>query len=395
MSVNDDTPANRFARLRADLGSQHRLRTLTDKEPCQASGPARLTIGGKPVLNFGGNDYLGLAANPAIVAAAQAAVARYGAGATGSRLLSGQLPLHSELERALADLKHKPRALVFPSGYQASVTLVSTLTSLWNPAPRIFLDKLCHASLIDGATLSQAKFQRFKHNQPADLAQYLARHPAGTALVVVESIYSMDGDVAPLADLHAVCQKYHAVLIVDDAHGTGVLGSAGSGCTESLAADENVVILGTLSKALGSQGGFVAAHAWAIEALIQFGRGFLFSTGLAPAAAGAALAAVKRLPGMDAERKHLAALRGQLAGEYAAAQPAGCQPQAAIVPVVVGAESRVLAVSEQLLTAGFYVPAVRPPTVPPGTARLRISLTAGHTQADVESLIRAIRQTGV
>jgi 7-keto-8-aminopelargonate synthetase-like enzyme len=281
---------------------------------------------------------------------------------------------------------------VFPSGYQAAVTLLATLCALDETPPRVLLDKLCHASLIDGATLARAKYQRFKHNSAADLEKYLARHAPGECLVVVESIYSMDGDAAPLAEVHAVCHRFQALLVIDDAHATGVLGPSGSGLTQAFAADENVIVLGTLSKALGAQGGFVAAHEWAVDLLIQMGRGFLFTTGLAPAAAGAALAAVERLPALDAARKHLARLRAKLVAAFESRMPANCHPVAAIVPVVIGPDDQAVAVAEKLLADGFYVPAVRPPTVPPGTARLRISLSAAQAEADVDSLIAALHR---
>ncbi len=423
-------PAERLARLREQWVAEQRLRRLVTKDPAPIPTPAveqadarvgvragecapmAVLLGGRRLVNFGANDYLGLARHPAVLAGAHAALDAYGAGATGSRLLSGNQRIHEQLETALAALKHQPRALVFPSGYQAAVTLLATLAALYEAPPPMLLDRLCHASLIDGAKLAHSRVQRFKHNDPEDLDRYLARHAhaAAPCIVAVESVYSMDGDAAPLAELHAVCMRRHAVLVVDDAHATGVVGPAGAGLALECAGDPNVVVLGTLSKALGAQGGFVAGAEWVVEALIQTGRGFLFSTGLNPAAVGAALAAVRELPRLEAARAHLTALRERLlqglatlggdtragAGGNGAEAPLslGSPPVAAIVPFWVGADGAALRLAERLAERGYYVPAVRPPTVPPGTARLRISLSAAHSPEEVDGLVAALTAVG-
>lgn len=391
-------PAARMAAIRARLESEQRVRRMRESDPPQETHSARVIFQGQALLNFGGNDYLGLTHEPRVSAAGVGAISRFGTGATGSRLLTGNKTVHTDLERALAGLKSTPRALVFPSGYQAAVTLLSTFAALYETPPPMLLDKLAHASLLDGARLSGGRVQRFKHNDVADLEKYLQRNAPARCVVAVESIYSMDGDAAPLAAIHAVCKRHGAILIIDDAHATGVLGAGGSGLTQAFAGDENVAILGTLSKALASQGGFIAGHDWAIEMLIQLGRGFLFSTGLNPAAAAAALAAVEQLPGLDRDRRQIAQHRERMLSVLPARRTTlspGYPPAAAIVPVLVGEDGRALELSDCLRAEGLYVPAVRPPTVPPGTARLRISLSAVHTADDLTRLLEGLSRHGL
>jgi 8-amino-7-oxononanoate synthase len=350
------------------------------------------------VLNFSSNDYLDLARNPRVVAAATRAAERWGAGSGASRLVSGTLPIHEELEGALAGLKGYAAALVFGSGY---ATNVGILQALCGPGDHVFLDRLSHASLVDGALLSRARVHRFQHNEPADLARLLAKAPAaGRRLVATESVFSMDGDVAPLADLAAVAAEHGALLLVDEAHATGVFGPGGAGCIRAAGLEPRVALsMGTLSKALGSFGGFVACAAPVREWLVQRARSFIYSTALPPASAGAALGALEVLrgqPGLGtALLERAAAFRARL---QAQGLDTGAS-QSQIVPVVVGDNGRTVRLAARLREQGLWTVAIRPPTVPAGTARVRLSVTLAHSEADLdraaELIVSAARAEGL
>lgn len=369
MSANaggfDAWMAERLAQLEA-TGLRRRL----------AAWPAtggRLPGPGRPLLNFSSNDYLGLARHPRVVEAACAALRRFGAGATASRLVCGNLDLHEELERRLADLKRCPSALVFASGYAANVGLLSALAGRGDT---VLADRLAHASLLDGARLSGARLRRFRHNDPDHLEALLKEAGAGRRWIVTESVFSMDGDLAPLGDVWRLAQEHDAALIVDEAHATGIYGPGGAGRTAELSSPaENLIAMGTLSKALGAQGGFVAGSVRLREWLIQSARSLIYSTGLTPAAAGGAIGALDALaaePGLGASlRRRSAAFRRALrAGGVDA--PAGDSP---IIPLIVGDARQAIELSRRLAEAGILAVAIRPPTVPPGTARLRFSLS--------------------
>ena len=353
-----------------------------------SAGP-RVTVGGRALLNVSGNDYLGLAHHPQVLARARECLDRFGAGASASRLVVGTLACHEELEARLARFKGCPAALTFGSGYAANLGLIPALAGR---ADRVFIDRLAHASLVDGAVLSRARLQRFRHNDADHLAALLGKCPAGgRKLVVTESVFSMDGDCAPLRDLAAAADRHGALLLVDEAHATGVFGPSGGGCVRAAGLEDRVNLsMGTLSKALGSQGGCVACSTEMRAWLINQSRSFIYSTALAPAAAGAALGALDVL---EREPERGAGLLAKAARVRDRLNAAGLDTGASasqIVPVIAGASERALRVGLRLREAGFLAVAIRPPTVPKGTARLRISLSLDHTEAELVALTEAV-----
>jgi 8-amino-7-oxononanoate synthase len=355
--------------------------------PCAAEMPG----GERRILDFASNDYLNLARDPRLAEAARAALAAGGTGAGASRLLSGSRAIHGELERELAAHKGYPAALVFGSGFLTNVGVVPALVGRGD---HVLIDRLSHASIIDGARLSGASVTWFCHNDPRHLEELLRALPRGAhALVVTESVFSMDGDLAPLADLAAVAGRAGAMFMVDEAHATGVFGPRGSGRVPELGLQEAVAVcMGTLSKALGAYGGFVACSAAMREYLINTARSFIFTTALPPAVAASALAALRILtsePGLGAAlRERAAHLRDRLR-EGGLNTGASVGP---IIPLIVGGNEKTLAFSERLRSSGIVAPAIRPPTVPAGTERLRLSVTLAHTEGDVDRAADAIRE---
>ena len=361
----------------------------------------RFKLRGREVLSFASNDYLGLSTHPQVIAAAKAALERNGAGAGASPLIVGHKTEHAELESALAKFKQSAAALVFPSGYQAAL---ASLGALAGAEDTIVLDRLAHASLLDGARLSGARVRTFKHNDVGDLGRILEREGAdrkvprsAAPVVVVESLYSMDGDAAPLAEIVAATQAAGALLLVDEAHATGVLGETGRGGLERITKEhgrlpEHVIALGTLSKALGSQGGFICAGQLVIDTIVHSGRAYLFSTALAPAAAAAAREALRLIDAEPQRREHLLALARTVREGLTARKLNVLPGTSPIIPVIAGSEQRATAWSEALLRQGIYVPAIRFPTVKKGQARLRISLSASHTEEDCAALLGAMKK---
>jgi 8-amino-7-oxononanoate synthase len=329
------------------------------------------------VLDLAGNDYLGLSRHPRVVAGAVAATRTWGAGATGSRLVTGTTELHVALDRALATFCGFADGLVFSSGYAANVGVV---TALSGPGALVVSDAANHASIVDACRLSRARVAVVAHNDPAAVDAVLAARIEQRALVVVESVDSVDGDVAPLRALHAVCRARGALLVVDEAHGLGVRGPGGRGLLAEvgLAGADDVVATVTLSKALGSQGGAVLGPAAVTAHLVDTARAFIFDTGLAPAAAGAALAALEVLA--DEPERPAAVLRNAAALAEAAGVPA---PPSAVVPVVLGAPDVAVAAAAACLARGVRVGCFRPPSVPEGTSRLRLTARADLTDADL------------
>jgi 8-amino-7-oxononanoate synthase len=362
-----------------DLEGAGLLRRLREAAP---SGGRAIRVGGREVLNFASNDYLGLAFHPRVTSAA---AGEGPSGATASRLLGGNHPAYAELEGELASFKRAAAALVFSSGYAAAV---GTLPALAGRDDFIVMDKLCHACLVDAARLSGATLRVFPHNDVERCGELLAACAAkggGKVLLVTESVFSMDGDLAPLDRLAELKRRHGAWLLVDEAHGTGVLGANGRGGAEHFGVEGEVdVAMGTLSKALGSVGGYVAGSAALRELLVNRARSLIFSTGLPPSACRAASAALRVLREDDAPRRRLA---GRLARVAAAL---GREAPVPIVPVPVGDERRCVALAEDLFARGGWVPAVRFPTVPRGKARLRLSLSAAHTDADLEWIEREV-----
>ena len=351
-----------------------------------AAAPAgRASEAGRALANFASNDYLGFSRHPALVAAAHAALDRYGTGSGASALVTGHLEEHEAAEGAFARFTGFPRALLFGSGYLANLGI---LAALGDREAEIFSDRLNHACLIDGARLSRAKVTRYAHNDAAALGEALARSSARTRIVATDAVFSMDGDVAPLAAMLALCERHDAWLVVDDAHGIGVLGPRGRGTLAALQLESpRLVLMATLGKALGGYGAFVAANETVIEWLLQRARTYVFSTSLPPAVAAVARAAIEAL---EADDTPVRLLQARIA-RFASAT--GSPSRSAIHPLVVGEPEVALAWSRALEAHGFLVPAIRPPTVPVGTSRLRVSLSAAHSEADVDGLIRALDAT--
>ncbi|MBE5529061.1 8-amino-7-oxononanoate synthase [Laribacter hongkongensis] len=380
-------PADLAAGLAAlDAASRRRRRPLVSTP----QGP-HLTVDGRDYLAFASNDYLGLANHPALIAALQEGAARFGAGAGASHLVSGHLAPHDAAETALAAFLGREAALLFSSGYQANVGVIGALVGRGDA---VFADRLAHASLLDGCLLSRAEFQRFRHNDLADLERRLAASTAPAKLIAVDAVYSMDGDEAPLVALLALAERFDAWLYVDDAHGFGVLGPQGRGtlAAHGVAPHPQLVQLATFGKAAGLAGAAVAADAQVIDWLVNTARTAIFTTAMPPALAHALTAMLALVEPADAARARLA---GHVATLRAGCATAGLQllpSRTAIQPILIGSDGDAVAASLALRKAGLWVPAIRPPTVPPGTARLRVSLSAAHTEMDVAQLAAQLSQ---
>ena len=359
-------------------GLFRKLRTLSHHRGTHA------VCEGKEVILFCGNDYLGLSHDPRLAQAAKQALEKYGLGAGAARLISGTTDLHVQLEEALARFKKKERALVFGSGYLANLGVLSALAG---KKDLIVMDKLCHASLIDGARLSGAATRVFPHKNYRRCEEIL-RKAAGfrRRILVSDSIFSMDGDLAEIGELVRLKEKYNCLLIMDDAHGIGVFGSEGQGLAEGEAID---VIIGTLSKACGVFGGFAAVSAATAEHLINFSRPFIFATAPPPVVMAAALAALHVIQTEPSLRKRLWQNIDQVHSflKERGMGPANLSP---IIPLVVGEEKKAVKLSEELLERGILIPAIRYPTVAKGKARLRLTVSAAHTESDLEKLFQAL-----
>jgi 8-amino-7-oxononanoate synthase len=352
-------------------------------------GPV-LIVDGREVLNFSSNNYLGIANHPDLAAAAKEAIDRYGCGSGASRLISGNMVLHEELESKLAAFKGTEAALVFNSGFQANTGILSTLAG---EGDAIFSDALNHASIIDGCRLSRAKTVVYAHCD-LDQLEMALKSAAGfrRKLIVTESIFSMDGDEAPLAEIVELAGRYGAAVMVDEAHATGLFGSTGAGVVAKLGLGERVLVqMGTLGKALGGFGAYIAGSAALRELLINRCRSFIFTTSLPPAVMAMALAAIELVRREPQRRealwrncRHLTEdLRG-LGFRVESASP--------IVPVIIGDADRCMRLSERLLGRGIFAQGIRPPTVPPGTSRLRITLMATHTDEHIDRMIKALEE---
>jgi 8-amino-7-oxononanoate synthase len=379
---------NRAEAALAELDREHRRRTRRILDSPQG---ALVREGGASLVNFSSNDYLGLANHPRLREAAKRAIDDYGVGAGASPLVSGHTRLHEEAEAAFARFTGFPRALLFGSGYAANLGILSTLA---DRRAEIFADKLDHACLNDGALLSRATFTRYAHCDLDALAARLAASRASVRIVATDAVFSMDGDLAPLAAMASLCERHDAWLVVDDAHGIGVLGRQGRGSLDHAGLrSPRVVYMATLGKALGGYGAFVAGEAAVIEWLMQRARTYVFSTALPPMAAAAASAAISLLE----EDPSIVVRLHQRIAEFRSACARESVPvtesATAIHPLLVGSEERALAMASALRAAGFLVPAIRPPTVPEGTSRLRISLSAMHESAQVGALAAALART--
>lgn len=375
-----------------DEQSLTRHRRVVDT-PCSP----RVVVGGRPMLAFCSNDYLGLASHPRVVAALREGAELYGAGSGASHLISGHGAAHQLLEDRLAEFVgpylESARALSFCTGYMANLAILTTLGA--DGDAEIFSESLNHASLIDGARLARAGVKVYPHADLEALATLLEASNATSKLVVTDSVFSMDGDLAPLPELLALCERYNAWLVIDDAHGFGTLGAHGRGALEHFnLRSPNLVYMGTLGKAAGVGGAFVAAHASVIELMIQRGRPYIYTTAAPPALAHALLTSIDIIGGDEgaSRRAHLQTLIAHLDRELMLKRWTRVASNTAIQPIIIGSNEEALRIGAGLYGMGLWVPAIRPPTVPVGTARLRVTLSAAHTHEEVAQLAAAINE---
>ncbi|MFD1555465.1 8-amino-7-oxononanoate synthase [Paraburkholderia silviterrae] len=374
-------------------GLRRRRRTIDS--PCSA----HMVVDGRESIGFASNDYLGLAAHPQLVAALAEGAQRYGAGSGGSHLLGGHSRAHAQLEDDLAAFAggfvDAPRALYFSTGYMANLAV---LTALAGRGTTIFSDALNHASLIDGARLSRADIQIYPHADMEALSAMLEASDARAKVIVSDTVFSMDGDVAPLARLVELAEKHGAWLVVDDAHGLGVLGPQGRGAlAEAALRSPHLVMVGTLGKAAGVSGAFICAHDTVIEWHVQRARPYIFTTASSPAVAHAVSASMRLIAGEegDARRAHLNHLIGRTRSMLKETCWQPVDSHTAVQPLVIGSNDATLALQAALERDGLWVPAIRPPTVPAGTSRLRISLSAAHSDADLDRLNAALQRASL
>jgi len=345
-----------------------------------------IRVDGRPYINFSSNDYLGLRFHAALIGRAKDWAETYGVGSGASRLVTGNLDLFAPIEAKVARLKHKPAALVMASGFQTNAAVIQALLdrTVLGAEPLVFADRLNHASMHFGCQAAGVRQIRYRHGDASHLGELLSQYQGDSRprFILTESVFSMDGDVAPLADIAALARAHEACLIVDDAHATGILGEGGAG----LSAEADIVI-GTFSKALGSFGGFVASTETVRDYLVNRCAGLIYSTALPPPVLGAIDAALDFVPGMNVERAGVACLAERF---RAGAEGAGLDTGASttqIVPVILGSAETALAISLRLRQAGLWVTSIRPPTVPAGTARLRLAFTAAHHESDIDRLL--------
>jgi 8-amino-7-oxononanoate synthase len=382
-------------RLRAKLEARRAQQLYRVRREVQTPQDTRLRVGGRELLNFCGNDYLGLANDPRVKEAFTAGIAQYGAGSGASHLVCGHSTPHEALEAALAEFTGRSRALVYSSGFMANV---GVLTAVLGPQDAVFEDRLNHASLLDGGLFSDARFRRYAHLDVAALERLLDEDEiCGERLVVSDGVFSMDGDVAPLAQLMDVCERQNALLMIDDAHGFGCLGSDGGGLA-SLVREQGArvdeqrlpILVGTLGKAFGTAGAFVAGSAELIETLIQFSRPYIYSTALPPAVASATLRSLEILRSEGWRRERLQALVARFRRECLSLGFTLTDSATPIQGVLLGTTQAALEASQQLEAQGLLVTAIRPPTVPQGSARLRVTFNATHTDAQLDRLLEAL-----
>ena len=377
------------ATLQAQLNlrrEEHLYRTrLNVASGCSST----LSVEGRSLINFCSNDYLGLASHPDISLALKQTADLYGTGSGASHLVSGHSVVHQKLEEQLAQYTGRPRALLFSTGYMANMGVINALVGRRD---LVLQDQLNHASLLDGGRLSQADFKRYKHVDMASLEQRLEQSSAERKLIVSDGVFSMDGNLAPLSEISTLAKKHNAWLMVDDAHGVGVLGPQGGGLVEQLGMNlkQVPVLVGTLGKSFGTFGAFVAGSEALIETLIQFSRSYIYTTALPPAVAAATLASLKIVRQESWRRDKLVQLvtRFRRGAEQIGLQLGGSNTP--IQPVLVNNDAKVMQVGQSLRDAGFLVGAIRPPTVPVGTGRLRITFSADHSEEQVDQLVAAL-----
>ena len=369
---------------------------LRRRKVASAACQPQTVVDGRPVLAFCSNDYLGLAANSQIAEALAAAALRYGVGSGASHLISGHHQLHETLEGELARFTGLERTLSFSTGYMANLALV---TSLVSRGDAVFSDTLNHASLIDACRLSRAEIHRYPHCDLEALAAQLAQSKAARKLIVTDAVYSMDGDIAPLPQLLELSEHHDALLVVDDAHGFGVLGTSGRGSLSHFGlvspvsnAPSRIAYMATLGKAAGVSGAFIGGSAGLIEWLVQKGRSYIFTTAAPPAIAAAQSKALELIEHDQQRRDHLMDLIARFRSRLQLQRWSLIESQTPIQPLVIGENDETVQVADRLMDEGLWVPAIRPPTVPVGTARLRITFSAAHSHAHVDRLVDALQR---
>ena len=377
--------------LETELAARHKAKLFRQRMTLETPQAPEVTIDGAHYLAFCSNDYLGLANHPQVLKSFRQAVNEYGVGGGASHLVIGHSKAHHQLEEALAEFTGRPRVLLFSTGYMANLGVISTL--LGNK-DAIFHDRLNHASLLDAGKLSGARFQRYLHANATSLEQRLSRSTARRKMVVTDGVFSMDGNIAPLPQLLQKAQAHDAWLMVDDAHGFGVLGKGGRGCADhfGMTVNELPVLVGTLGKGFGTSGAFVAGSEALIETLIQFARTYIYTTSMPPAVAAATLTSLELLKKEDWRRAHLDHLITLFRQ--------GCQElglelmdsPTPIQPLKVGSAENAMKVSQRLKDQGILVTAIRPPTVPQGESRLRFTFSAAHTEGQVDRLLTALEE---
>ncbi len=370
-----------------EAGLHRRLRIL------ESSPAPRATIDGRSVLLFSSNNTLGLSCHPKVIEAAVSATREYGTGAAASRLISGNLKLYTVLEEKIARLKKTEAAVIFSSGY---ATNLGTIQALAEPGDLILIDKLNHASIIDGCRLSGAHLRTYRHKNMSLLESHLAKSdPARKTLVITDGIFSMDGDLAPLPEIHALTKRYGAMLMVDDAHATGVWGEKGEGTVHAARInDREIIQMGTFSKALGSLGGFVAGSKSLIDFLVNEARSLIYSTALPPGVLAASIAAISVL---EEEPEILINYKKKLQFFKEGLTQLGYDPMGSethILPVRIGENEAAVGFAKALYEEGLFAPAIRPPTVPKGTARIRLTPMATHTEEDLEQALDILKRVG-
>ena len=375
-----------FDRLRQQLQEREQAHQYRRRRIMTSPQGTRVCIGDREYLNFCSNDYLGLANHPELKAAFEQAVDNYGVGSGSAHLINGHSHEHHALEEELAAFTGRQRALLFSTGYMANLGLVSTLLGR---SDTLFEDRLNHASLIDAGILSRARMQRYAHNDMAALAEKLEQCGKGEKLIASDGVFSMDGDLAPIADMAQLAHEHDALLMIDDAHGLGVLGKTGGGSLERAGLDAAAVpiLMGTLGKALGTFGAFVAGDEVLIEALINHARSYVYTTALPPAVAAATRTSLRLLQTESWRREKLATLVDYWKRGAAQLQLPLMDSDTAIQPLLLGSSEKAIRISQQLEQQGFLISAIRPPTVPKGQARLRITLSAEHEHEHIDRLL--------
>lgn len=377
-----------FAALQRELDERAAQGLLRQRRTLQTPQSPHIIVDGKPYLAFSSNDYLGLANHPQLIQALQQGAATWGVGAGAAHLVNGHFTPHHELEQYLAAFVGKPAALLFSTGFMANLGVVQALVG---KDDTVYADKLNHASLNEAMLLSRANVQRYRHGDMTQLDGLLAKKQSGRKLVITDAVFSMDGDIAPLPELLALCERHDAWLLVDDAHGFGVLGEQGRGSLSHFGLDSpRIILMGTLGKAAGVSGAFVAAEQVVIDTLVNQARSYVYTTASPPALAVALLQSLTLIEQGDAMRAHLQRLVAKLRAGLSDLPWQLMPSDTAIQPLLVGDNKQALTLSEGLRARGIWVAAIRPPTVPQGTARLRITLSAAHTESDVQRLIEAL-----